>query len=119
MLSLFALLACTPDDTDGRVSGPDVVSGDYSATNSSGSIPRGCSGQAKTSFEGKRMAIRLRITRSRVVVGDAPELVLVNAGDGELGYTFGLKLERRADLGWRWVNKRQAFRLSAVPSRRR
>jgi hypothetical protein len=112
--SLFALLACTSANPDGLVSGAtraDVVSQDDSATNSAGSSPSGCSGQARTSFEGKRMAIRLLITPCRVVVGDAPKVVLVNVGDGELGYTFGFKLERRTDQGWRWVNKRQAFRL--------
>jgi hypothetical protein len=113
-LSLFALLACTSDNPDGLVSGPnkaDVVSQDNFATNSSDPGPSGCTGQARTSFEGKRMAIRLRITPCRVVVGDAPKVVLVNVGDGELGYTFGFKLERRTEQGWRWVNKRQGFLL--------
>jgi hypothetical protein len=57
------------------------------------------------------MAVQLQIAPCRVVVGDAPKAVLVNVGDGELGHTFGFKLERRTDEGWRWINKRQAFAL--------
>lgn len=57
------------------------------------------------------MAIRLRIAPCRVVVGGAPKAVLINIGDGELGYGLGFKLERRTSEGWHWVNKRQAFRL--------
>lgn len=113
-LSLFALLACTSDNPEGPASEayrPDIVSqNNDSARNSSGSSAR-CTDETATWFEGKRIAIRLRITPCRVVVGDAPQAVLVNIGDGELGYGFVFKLERRRDEGWRWVNKRQAFPL--------
>jgi hypothetical protein len=113
-LSLFALIACTSDNPEGPASEatgpPDVVSRNDSARNSSGSSTR-CTGQTATSFEGKRVATRLRITPCRVVVGDAPKAVLVNIGDGELGYGFGFKLDRRTDQGWRWINKRQGFPL--------
>jgi hypothetical protein len=35
----------------------------------------------------------------------------VNEGHGQLGYSFGFRLERRDEERWRWVNRRQGFPL--------
>ncbi len=60
------------------------------------------------------MRVRLIVTPSLVGRGDAPKAVLVNAGDGLLGYGFTFQLERRAKDGWRWVNARQGFPLALL-----
>lgn len=66
-------------------------------------------GEATTFFDGRHMSVRLRVTPSRVAQGEAPEAVLISTGEGELGYSFGFKIERKVDHKWRWINKHQAF----------
>ena len=68
-------------------------------------------GRARTVLDGKLKAVQLRIRPAEVVHEQAPKAILVNEGEGQLGYGPGFKLERKGDQRWRWVNKRQAFPL--------
>lgn len=112
-LWLLAMVACTansPDGPDSSGNSPRAVQQNASATKSSGS-KRACAGEGLTNFQGNRIAVRLRIVPCRLPVGDAPRAVLINIGEGTLGYGFGFELEHRSDRGWRLVNRRQAFPL--------
>ena len=73
-----------------------------------------CRGETSTSFNGDEKRVRLRIVPCTIVSGRAPKAVLVNIGEGELGHSFGFKLERRTAEGWRWINRRQGFPLPLI-----
>jgi hypothetical protein len=68
-------------------------------------------GRARTVLDGKLKAVQLRIRPAEVVRGQSPNAVLVTEGEGQLGYGFGFKLERKGEKRWCWVNRHQAFPL--------
>jgi hypothetical protein len=116
-LLVVAMCACTPgsapsaaeDLTPSKAltrSKPQTVASTIQAQPMSAST-----GRARTVLDGKLKAVQLRIRPAQVVQGEAPRTVLVNVGEGQLGYSFGFKLERKGEEQWRWVNRRQAFPL--------
>jgi hypothetical protein len=112
-LLMAASMACAPADRIGsppEVSASHVVSREPAGRGGSASKTR-CSGRTSRSFDGTQMAVRVRVRPCTVSLGEAPTALLKNVGEGELGYGFGFKLERKTTEGWRWVNRRQAFRL--------
>jgi hypothetical protein len=68
-------------------------------------------GRARTVLDGELKAVRLRIRPAEVIRGRSPKALLVNEGEGQLGYGFGFKLERKGEQRWGWVNRHQAFPL--------
>jgi Big-like domain-containing protein len=110
VVSLIALAACSPDSR-GPAQAPEGagVTSPSSVAQKESKSSATCSAEASKSFAGKSNSVRLRITPCRVARGSAPRAVLKNTGDGELGYGFGFKLERKMGDTWRWINRRQAF----------
>jgi len=113
LLWVLAFSGCTSDSPrSGTETGPSDAAQQSEAPKPGQVNLVGVStGDATTFFDSRRMSMRLRITPSRVAQGEAPEAVLINTGEGELGYSFGFKMERKTDDGWRWINRRQGFPL--------
>lgn len=59
----------------------------------------------------RRAAVELRVYPAAADPVETPRMVLVNTGDVSLTYGTAYKLERNARGGWRWINRRQAWRL--------
>jgi hypothetical protein len=70
-----------------------------------------CTGTTTRSVAGKIRKVRIDISPCRVAPGEPPDLVLANLGAAPVGYSPGFKLEKMTGGGWRWVNRKQGFRL--------
>jgi hypothetical protein len=114
-LVVVALCACTlgggPPPAAGPTSSRALIGSKPPtvASTAQASTVQGSTARARTFLDGKLKVVQLRIRPAEVVQGQAPKAVLVNTGDGQLGYSFGFKLERRGEKRWRWVNRRQGF----------
>ena len=117
LLLVIASCACTPGSAPSVAAGPTPsevprkAEPQRVASTTRAATVRVSTGRARTSLGGRLKAVQLRIEPAQVVQGQAPKTVLVNEGEGQLGYGFGFKLERRDEERWRWVNRHQAFPL--------
>ena len=73
-----------------------------------------CTGRSRSSVGGVMKEVTMEIRPCPGESSSAPELVLINTGEGRLGFGPGFKLERKEGQAWRWVNRRQAFHLPLI-----
>jgi hypothetical protein len=64
---------------------------------------------------GQRAApVELRISPAVVEIKHMPRATLVNTGNATVQSSHIFKLERKTIAGWRWINRRQAWRLPVL-----
>ena len=73
-----------------------------------------CAGKSRSQVGDSMKEVRLEIRPCPSDSASTPKLVLINTGEGRLGFGPGFKLERKQGQGWRWVNRRQAFHLPLI-----